>query len=257
MANLAEAVDATETDWIISAELSDAIDYLTVESEIVKVTANFPAQRDPQTRIMQVPRIRVERGAGGTTAVSHADETALTPLIPPASSGGGAGVPDPTGAPDGQTIVTVAEEYELAASAGDLLVVERTLTAAEIHTLNSVPVVLVEGAPNTAILPAGGWVVFHAGPSPYVNPGECFVGTSLLIAQAQQWLEEEGLAGTVLNQVVSMIVPFEPRPTAGLRELSWVEGEDLIIQMDGADPDPAPDGDGTLDVVVVYRIVAV
>jgi hypothetical protein len=89
MATLAEAVDAAEIDWIVSANIT--ADYLTVEDETVAVLAHFSSSIDPQTRAAIAPRIRVQRGAGGTTAASHADGTTLTPLIPPAAASGDGG----------------------------------------------------------------------------------------------------------------------------------------------------------------------
>ena len=87
MATLAEAVDAAETDWLVSEDIT--ADFLTVESETVSVLAHFPAQYQMTDGSVSPARIRVARGAGGTTAASHSDGTTITPLIPPAGAGGG------------------------------------------------------------------------------------------------------------------------------------------------------------------------
>ena len=89
MATLSEDIAIDETDWLVSADIPDTIDYLTVESEVVQVTATFPAQYQRGEGTTSASRIRVIRGAGGTTAATHSSGTSLTPLIPPSSSGGG------------------------------------------------------------------------------------------------------------------------------------------------------------------------
>jgi hypothetical protein len=92
MATLSEDIAVDETDWLVSADIPDTIDYLTVESEVVQVTATFPAQYQRGEATTSAPRIRVIRGAGGTTMATHSSGTTLTPLIPPSSAVGGDGL---------------------------------------------------------------------------------------------------------------------------------------------------------------------
>jgi hypothetical protein len=113
MATLAEAVDATEIDWIVSANIT--ADYLTVEDETVAVLAHFSSGLDPQTRAAVASRIRVQRGVGGTTAASHADGTTLTPLIPPAAAsvGGGGVTVDNQSDPPAEVTTLIAPGWTL------------------------------------------------------------------------------------------------------------------------------------------------
>jgi hypothetical protein len=146
MATLAEDIAIDETDWLVSDDIPDSVDYLTVESEVVQVTATFPAQYQRGEATTSAPRIRVVRGMGGTTAATHANGTALMPLIPPSSSAGGAGLTlDNTVDPPTAITTLVAPGATISGDEGTLpLSVVQTITTLTNDQIKALPTTPVE-----------------------------------------------------------------------------------------------------------------
>lgn len=99
MAALANAVSASDSPWTLTAPItvsSFPAEY-TIDSEQVLITGGAH------------PRWSVTRGQNGSARAAHAAGAALTA----GWGGGGGGVPDPSGAPDGQVPTVLSEEYVL------------------------------------------------------------------------------------------------------------------------------------------------
>ena len=105
MTQLAETVDAAEEVWTIDTMPTSP--FLEVEDELVEIRARYPEHIYQPTQELLPPKIRVRRAQAGTSAASHNNGTALTPVY--AASTGGEG---------GAIAVTGTEGGEVAAATG-------------------------------------------------------------------------------------------------------------------------------------------
>lgn len=126
--------------------------------------------------------------------------------------------------------------------------VSRTITSAEILTLNSIALELVEGIPDTVIVPISGIVIYRFGTAQYE--------TSVLLqlrSSPPHYLE----AAAQLTQTEDYFGTFALPDSGGIWVLSDLAGISLFLDAD-ADPGPGdPPGDSTLEVTVFYQLIGV
>lgn len=122
--------------------------------------------------------------------------------------------------------------------------VTRTLTSAEILALSSSPVEILPAIPNTNYWIVGAYGVYHKLTTDYTASG--FTITLAQGASEFGWINDSSLIqnGSYGRQFVAT------GPAVG----TTTPGDPVTLTIDTSDP---TDGDGTLDVTVLYREVTV
>jgi len=141
------------------------------------------------------------------------------------------------------------EEEAVVAGLGAVQVVIRTLTSAEILTIASVPIELVAGEAGKYIWPISALLVYHYDADVFTDPGNIvFVGPSGVPVGLHCEAFQALIGGSASR--LTICKPAAPGTLVGL-------GDGVALSLWGDLGDVTGGGSGTLDVIVIYRKVAV
>lgn len=270
---LAANISADAREFTVSGTVPDEIapGYLFRLANELLILRSFAradiadAPVDPVTQPELVGRNRhiwiVGRGLQGTTKATHTAGTSIigsadafatssdaTPPSPFPPGGGSSTASDVTVDPAVLAATDVQAALEaLAASSSPLLEVTRTLTSAEILALNSTPVTLIAGVAGKVYIPTLATFRLHFLNTDYSSSGNISIGDPAGIGG----LLSKG-SSAVINRSFDWFSATAGAFGAPLdtdADLTSFDGVGLQIFNDTADP---IDGDGTLDVTVIY-----
>lgn len=251
MATLLVGVNSSETLWQISAPIAQDTIYLKVGTEIVSVLSDFTGGTLLPTGATVPSKVRVKRPIGGTTAASHLQGATLTEyadasVFATVGPGGPVAAEDVTVNPE---VLGTSDVQAALEASGVIEVVTRTLTSVEILALNTTPIELVAAVPGKIIWPVEAWAILSAGATPYIVTGDLLIYHDINIGV----LSDGGLG--LLGQADDFFIDLTLNVTPGTawgEPLVSIEGLPLLLTSGGDDP---TDGDGTLEVTVLYRML--